>query len=182
MNVVVYACGGRIMKSVEIVHVFLIFIGAIIMLSGIIRAKEIMEYVQFVPEKHQRHLRLNLLLHRALMVFFFIGYFVVLASYLFHFHILSETFVSLIFLFGGVYVFVGNSVKTSLLRGVKTTLNGILPICCSCKKIRTADGDPKDQKAWKMIEEYISQQSDVAFTHGFCPMCFDEEMTKIDKG
>ncbi len=44
-------------------------------------------------------------------------------------------------------------------------LSGFLPICCSCKKIRDDEG------YWQQIELYISNNSDVEFTHGICQEC-----------
>jgi len=44
-------------------------------------------------------------------------------------------------------------------------LQGLLPICAACKKIRD------DQGYWHQVEEYISQHSDAQFTHGICPDC-----------
>jgi hypothetical protein len=43
-------------------------------------------------------------------------------------------------------------------------LEGMLPICSSCKKIRQ-DTD------WVALEEYISSHSLADFTHGLCPEC-----------
>ncbi len=45
------------------------------------------------------------------------------------------------------------------------TLSGLLPICASCKKIRT------DQGYWVQLERYISEHSSATFTHGICPEC-----------
>lgn len=45
------------------------------------------------------------------------------------------------------------------------TLQGILPICSFCKKIRD------DRGYWNQVEEYISSRSDAEFTHSFCPEC-----------
>lgn len=44
-------------------------------------------------------------------------------------------------------------------------LQGLLPICASCKKIRDAKG------AWTQLEAYISEKSEADFTHGICPEC-----------
>ena len=44
-------------------------------------------------------------------------------------------------------------------------LNGLLPICASCKKIRDDEG------YWTQVEEYIEKNSQVTFTHGICPEC-----------
>jgi PAS domain S-box-containing protein len=56
-----------------------------------------------------------------------------------------------------------NVLKDALAR-VKT-LYGLLPICASCKKIRSDEG------YWKNIETYIEEHSDASFTHGICPDC-----------
>lgn len=45
------------------------------------------------------------------------------------------------------------------------TLETLLPICASCKKIRDDNGD------WQHIENYISDHSSIAFSHGICPDC-----------
>lgn len=45
------------------------------------------------------------------------------------------------------------------------TLEGMLPICASCKKIRTPDN------RWHVIEKYIIERTDATFTHGMCPEC-----------
>jgi PAS domain S-box-containing protein len=45
------------------------------------------------------------------------------------------------------------------------TLKGLIPICASCKKIRT------DKGFWQQIEEYIGDHSDAEFSHGLCPDC-----------
>ncbi len=45
------------------------------------------------------------------------------------------------------------------------TLQGIIPICSFCKKIRD------DQGSWDQMEAYISQRSEAEFSHGVCPEC-----------
>ena len=52
-------------------------------------------------------------------------------------------------------------------------LEGVLPICCTCKKIR----DENDR--WEQMEEYISERTDAMFSHGLCPDCFNEAMRGI---
>lgn len=46
-------------------------------------------------------------------------------------------------------------------------LQGIIPICCYCKKVRS------DNKFWQRVEDYIEQRSDAGFSHGICPECWD---------
>jgi phosphoserine phosphatase RsbU/P len=45
------------------------------------------------------------------------------------------------------------------------TLQGMLPICMYCHKIRT------DAQVWQRLESYIMEHSDATFTHGMCPQC-----------
>ena len=48
------------------------------------------------------------------------------------------------------------------------TLQGFLPICSECKKIRDDEG------YWKEVELYISEHTDSVFSHGICPDCAHE--------
>ena len=45
------------------------------------------------------------------------------------------------------------------------TLSGLLPICASCKSIRTEDDE------WTDLDIYLRDRSDVEFTHSVCPSC-----------
>lgn len=51
------------------------------------------------------------------------------------------------------------------------TLEGLLPICASCKKIREHGADSSDPGSWTPIETYIAQRTQATFTHGVCPTC-----------
>ncbi len=44
-------------------------------------------------------------------------------------------------------------------------LEGLLPICAGCKKIRDGEG------SWVAVEVYVGARTEVAFTHGICPDC-----------
>lgn len=45
------------------------------------------------------------------------------------------------------------------------TLQGVIPICSECKKIRTGTA------SWEQLEIYISSRSDASFSHGICDDC-----------
>ncbi len=47
-------------------------------------------------------------------------------------------------------------------------LQGLLPICSYCKKIRN------DENYWQQVEKYISEHADVKFSHGICPDCYNK--------
>jgi CheY-like chemotaxis protein len=46
-------------------------------------------------------------------------------------------------------------------------LQGILPICSYCKKIRN------DLNYWQNVESYVSDHSQAEFSHGICPSCYE---------
>lgn len=58
-------------------------------------------------------------------------------------------------------------------------LEGIVPICMFCKKIRN------DTNLWEQVERYVSEHSDAQFSHSICPACFAEkygdELGDLDK-
>jgi len=182
MNVDMFDMCGRINLDMHTIsNCFFILSGAVIMLISILGTKNLIKALHFVAEHKRRRFSLYLVMHRVLMAFFLCGYLVVLTAFAFHYAFISETFVSLIFFFGAVFVFVGISVQSLLLSEVQNTLQGILPICCKCNKIRNVDANHKDPLAWKNIEAYLSERTNVNFSHGLCPDCFEREMEYLKK-
>ena len=49
-------------------------------------------------------------------------------------------------------------------------LQGLLPICCYCKRIRD------DQNYWRQVEVYIAEHTAAQFSHGICPACYEKVM------
>ena len=47
-------------------------------------------------------------------------------------------------------------------------LQGLLPICVYCKRIRD------DKNYWQQVEKYIAEHSDVQFSHSVCPECYEK--------
>jgi hypothetical protein len=52
--------------------------------------------------------------------------------------------------------------------GRATQLEGLLPICASCRNVRD------DRGYWNRIEDYIGRHTTVEFTHGICPECSEK--------
>ena len=46
-------------------------------------------------------------------------------------------------------------------------LEGILPMCSYCRKIREEDG------GWSTLENYVASKTDALFSHGVCPDCLE---------
>jgi hypothetical protein len=85
-------------------------------------------------------------------------------SYFDHRHLIVGGLTGLVttVLFGMLSIYVASFKRAQ--KEIKT-LEGLLPICSSCNKIRTTDN------SWHLIEKYISERTEATFTHGLCPDC-----------
>jgi DNA-binding response OmpR family regulator len=59
-----------------------------------------------------------------------------------------------------------NQALEEALKRVKL-LQGLLPICSYCKKIRN------DRNYWEQVDAYVASHSEAQFSHGVCPDCFE---------
>lgn len=55
------------------------------------------------------------------------------------------------------------------------TLQGLLPICSYCKKIKNEQGH------WQKVETYIRSRTDAQFSHGICSECLKSIDITLDK-
>jgi hypothetical protein len=55
-------------------------------------------------------------------------------------------------------------------------LEGIIPICMYCKRIRD------DREIWHQLEKYFSDHSEMLFSHGICPECSEKILSAIKHG
>mgnify|MGYP006427182069 CR=1 FL=1 len=60
-----------------------------------------------------------------------------------------------------------NAQLQSALDHVKT-LQGIIPICMHCHKIRN------DKQIWDRLEAYLSEHTEAQLSHGICPDCMEK--------
>lgn len=65
-------------------------------------------------------------------------------------------------------------VSTHLAKALEhvKTLQGLLPICAWCKRIRD------DKGYWDQVEAYFHKSMGVDFTHGICPQCMEKACVK----
>ena len=54
-------------------------------------------------------------------------------------------------------------------------LNGLLPICSYCRKIRD------DKNYWDSVEHYITRHTNSNFSHGICPECYEKHVAPVLK-
>lgn len=57
-------------------------------------------------------------------------------------------------------------------------LEGLLPICSYCKKIKDTAKQQENIQAWVQLEKFISQKTNADFTHGVCPECYKKFLSK----
>lgn len=151
--------------------IVMILTGAVVMFFSLIKARELHILTPFIPERSKAEIIRSLRLHRGLMLFFLLGYCVVAGVFFFRLPFFGDILIGLVFLFGALFVLLGLHIQTRMLLEIKNTLQGLLPICASCKKIRQADGDPHDQTSWISVEKFISAKTAADFTHSICPDC-----------
>jgi len=49
-------------------------------------------------------------------------------------------------------------------------LQGLLPICSYCKRIRD------EAESWSQVEDFVSRRTEAQFSHGICPACYDNHL------
>jgi len=59
-------------------------------------------------------------------------------------------------------------------------LEGILPVCSFCKKIKKEDGSDNDDDQWVRIEKYIQDRTEAMFSHSICPECMKANYPEFD--
>jgi len=47
-------------------------------------------------------------------------------------------------------------------------LSGLLPICSYCKQVRG------DHDYWEQVEQYLADHTELRFSHGICPGCYEK--------
>lgn len=71
-----------------------------------------------------------------------------------------------------VYLVDRVATQSRMLQRRVRMLEGVLPICAWCKRIRN------EESRYEAIEQYITTRSEASFSHGICPEC----SRKLDAG
>jgi hypothetical protein len=53
-------------------------------------------------------------------------------------------------------------------------LEGVLPICAQCKRIKLEVDQSDKLQSWINIESYLSSRTDAKFSHSLCPECISK--------
>jgi hypothetical protein len=73
-----------------------------------------------------------------------------------------------------------SALQASLLR--VRQLEGLVPVCANCKKIRTEGMDSDVQTSWIPMELYLEARTNAEFTHGLCPDCREKLYPEMPSG
>ena len=60
-------------------------------------------------------------------------------------------------------------------------LEGILTICCVCKRIKNKDTEETESPEWVDVEVYISGKTEADFSHTYCPKCYEQVKADIEQ-
>lgn len=53
-------------------------------------------------------------------------------------------------------------------------LEGYIPMCANCKKVRLPNSQAQDPSAWVPLEEFLTMKSEALISHSCCPECAEK--------
>lgn len=59
-------------------------------------------------------------------------------------------------------------------------LEGLLPVCSLCGKIRTGESETDSDQNWITLEKYIRENTQVKLSHGVCPDCMAKNYPEVE--
>jgi hypothetical protein len=83
---------------------------------------------------------------------------------------LRDSVVNAITVYAMVLVIVWFTSRAGRLSREVRLLWGLMPLCMYCHRIRTEKGE------WEKLEQYITERSQAAFSHGICPTCMESKL------
>lgn len=162
------------MTTVEILQVGLPLLGAAIILVAIAQTRTVFEALEFVQDPPRTRLEESLRNYRSVMFFFLFGNVCTGAAFHLGWEGMAPTLLGLVFLLASAFVLYSIFLQQSMVREIMRTLQELIPICSSCKRIRKSDGDPYQQEDWVNVDNYLVHRTGARVSHGICPMCTDE--------
>ncbi len=147
----------------------LITAGAVIMFLNFFRYRSVLAAMPFIDPSARNLLRHLIQAHGGLMVFFLLGYAVTAFAFFHQWQIVGETFVGLIFAFGAVFIYLGLSIQSRFVNALMTTMERLVSMCASCKRVRIPGAGTDDAGAWQRVDLRYCHES--LFSHGICPDC-----------
>lgn len=70
--------------------------------------------------------------------------------------------------------------ETVSMRNRLKIYEGMLAVCCKCKKIRDDEGQEKGNGTWMTVEEYMFKKAKLMPTSTYCPVCGEKVKAELD--
>ena len=70
--------------------------------------------------------------------------------------------------YSGTEGIVEDVTETEQLRAFRNEVSSLLPVCSSCRRVRTVD---TGGERWTSLEEYVRFHAGTALSHTYCPDC-----------
>lgn len=100
----------------DLINCGVIAAGAIVIVIALVQSRDFVGKADAIRPASRRRIRLFFTLYQALMVFFLLGYLGAIVAIYLAYPLLSESFVSFIFLFGSIFVLLSVRGQRGLLR------------------------------------------------------------------
>lgn len=149
-------------------HVYCLLVAGIVLFIDYITGENIQFPITYVIPAAMaawRNKRIEAYLFAIVLPMVRIGFYVLWNETQLFSHAIVNSMINAVALSCYVYLIDLVASQTRALRKKLNVLEGILPICISCKKIRNAAGE------YEQLEQYITDRSEALFSHGFCPEC-----------
>ena len=135
--------------SFTIIACFLTAAGALVMALNVFKFKAIIDNLNLFPLEKHHTLRRLIRFHQILIVFFLMGYIVVLFATLFQLNFIGEIFIGAIFFFGALFVFWGIQLQLKMLLSIHS---GYLKIVDINSELRDQHAKSLDANAQLKVE------------------------------
>lgn len=114
------------LSPMNVISGILILLGAGVMTVNIGKFRGLYPVLDEIPAEKGRNLRRFFSFHSMLMVFFLIGYLAVFFTMFTGVQLISSLFVSVIFFFGAIFVFLGIILESRILKALKQNYNQVV--------------------------------------------------------
>lgn len=158
----------------QVLEYLFIIAGALILYRSFVKLEKVYSLLPLIQEPSRASLLMYIRIQRVLIIFFMAGYFTIAITMYIGLEDVSVGLVSVIFLLVAAFVYIGAIIKGKMTSEIIKTIERLIPICSDCKKIQNANSDPVNQSSWIPVDQYLTQEAKVRFTHGLCPACEDK--------
>lgn len=157
----------------ELIAIIPIVLSAVAILAGIFHSRAIYLATPFILASNRPPVMRLMRHHRILMVFFLVAYVVLACALVAKFAFVTDLFIGATAFLVATFIYAASVMESKLFSEMRNTVSGLVPLCAMCKRVRLSGADPMKQNSWMEIEQYISQETGNAITHGYCPACAD---------